>query len=147
MLTAGRRVARRVYARKVKLIALTRAAGLMILSVLIFGCGNGTPKYDSTQAVVDALAQHGIVCSNLKMEPTPTFAVEQGSCLVGGTHELIIAIHASKSQRDKQVKVLTTPSSTGTRETVLVGDDWLVNVAWPQHAQQVRAALGGEIVS
>lgn len=104
---------------------------------------DGQQEYSTVPDVVEDLETAGVPCTNYRTAEAPSQAVAQGSCFVAGD-EIVIALHSSIPERDAMAaNIIALLSSLPNEYRVIVGGNWLVNVADSPTWSQVRDAMGG----
>ncbi len=100
--------------------------------------GGDGGSYASTAEILAALGESGLPCS----EPqTGTFegVSEAQSCVLNDAEDVVLLRFASAAEKEAYV------ASKDELSSAVVGQNWAVQTVLPQTAEQVAAALGGEL--
>jgi hypothetical protein len=138
-------------------LATTASAAALVLALALPGCSSdddaAVPQrsasaaastgdggsYASTEQLLAAMTEKGVACT----EPqTGTFeGVSQAqSCIVNDAEDVVLLRFASAGERTAYV------ASKDKLASAVVGVDWAVQTVLPQTAEQLAAALGGEVL-
>ncbi|MDP9398718.1 MAG: hypothetical protein M3P96_13285 [Actinomycetota bacterium] len=100
--------------------------------------GGDGGSYASTAEILAALGENGLPCA----EPqTGTFegVSEAQSCILNDAEDVVLLRFATPAEKEDYVATKDEFSSA------VVGENWAVQTVLPQTAEQVAAALGGEV--
>lgn len=130
-------------------------AGVVAFALTLTACssgGDGQPtaaaspsaaatvaSFASTQELRAALEQAGVPCTEPESGTFPG-ATEATSCIVNDAEDVVLLRFASAAERDGYVANKEELSSA------VVGENWAVQTVLRPTAEQVQAALGGELL-
>lgn len=104
--------------------------------------GSGSTKastFASTTAMIDALDDAGLPCEEPQTGTFPGVAEAQ-SCILNESEDVVLLRFADEAE---QADYLANKDELA---SAVVGDGWAVQTVLPDTAEQVAAALGGEVV-
>lgn len=95
--------------------------------------------FDSTQEIHEALEAAGVPCEELQQGSFPGVAEAQ-SCIVNDAEDIVLLRFASAAERESYV------AEKDELASVVLGENWAVQTVLRETADQVAAALGGEVI-
>lgn len=95
--------------------------------------------FASTTEVIAAMERAGLRCEQPEQGVVEGVAEAQ-RCIVGGAEDAIVLRFADGAQRDGYL------AGKDELASAVVGPNWAVQTVLPQTAEQVRDAIGGELV-
>lgn len=96
-------------------------------------------SFASTAAILAALNAKGLACAEPMTGSFPGVTEAQG-CILNDTEDVVLLRFATPAEKEEYV------ASKEALASAVVGEDWAVQTVLPQTAEQVAAALGGEVL-
>lgn len=96
-------------------------------------------SFASTAAIITALGEKDLPCED-PMTGTYEGVSEAQSCVLNDAEDVVLLRFATPAEREQYL------STKDALASAVVGQDWAVQTVLPQTAEQVAAALGGEVV-
>lgn len=96
-------------------------------------------SFASTAAILAALNAKGLACAEPMTGSFPGVNEAQG-CILNDTEDVVLLRFATPAEKEEYV------ASKEALASAVVGEDWAVQTVLPQTAEQVAAALGGEVL-
>lgn len=100
--------------------------------------GAGTPSFASTAEIIAALGAKGLPCAE-PMAGTYEGVSQAQSCILNDAEDVVLLLFADAAEKEEYLATKDELASA------VVGDNWAVQTVLPQTAEQVSAALGGEV--
>jgi hypothetical protein len=95
-------------------------------------------SYASTADMVAALTENGVPCEE-PMSGSFEGVSEAQSCIVNDSEDVVLLRFATSEEKAAYL------ASKDELASAVVGEDWAVQTVLPQTAEQVAAAIGGEV--
>ena len=130
-------------------------AGSVVLALLVLaGCSgddDGPSAVPAPTAAVDgtfastsdllaALGRSGVPCEQPQQGSFPQVS-QALSCLVNEAEDVVLLVFSSAPERDRYLAAMDELAS------LALGDNWAVQTVLRETADQIAAAIGGEVVS
>lgn len=132
------------------------AAGVLALALALSGCssgGDGQPaagasastaastagSFASAEQLRTALEAAGVPCTEPESGTFPG-ATEAQSCIVNDAEDVVLLRFASAAERDEYV------ASKEELSSAVIGQNWAVQTVLRPTAEQIQAAIGGELL-
>ena len=97
-------------------------------------------SFASTADIRAALEAEGVACAE-PMTGTYEGVSEAQSCILNDTEDVVLLRFATPAEKQEYL------STRDELASAVVGEDWAVQTVLPQTAEQVAAAIGGEVVA
>lgn len=96
-------------------------------------------SFASTAEILAALNAKGLSCAEPMTGSFPGVTEAQG-CILNGAEDVVLLRFATPAEKQEYV------ANKEALASAVVGEDWAVQTVLPETAEQVAAALGGEVL-
>lgn len=130
-------------------------AGSVVLALLVLaGCSDDDAgpsaappptaatdgTFASTSDLLAALGRSGVPCEQPQQGSFPQVS-QALSCVVNEAEDVVLLVFSSAAERDRYLAAMDELAS------LALGDNWAVQTVLRETADQIAAAIGGEVVS
>jgi hypothetical protein len=130
-------------------------AGSVVLALLVLaGCSGddagpsaappptaaADDTFASTSDLLAALGRSGVPCEQPQQGSFPQVS-QALSCVVNEAEDVVLLVFSSAAERDRYLAAMDELAS------LALGDNWAVQTVLRETAEQIAAAIGGEVVS